>query len=387
MQFNLLQWFEGTPGKAYHWHRRQGVPAERWVRCLGASCACYYRAAREDGLTLDTKAVAQWLDYTASAIRGPFRAEKFDTGQSNPTYLLIGQTGQWVLRRKPPGVLLKSAHAIEREFRVQAALADSEVPVPRMHALCEEQDVIGSSFYIMDHVNGRSLADPKLPGISPDERAATVDEMNRVLAAIHQVDLVAVGLADYGPRGNYYRRQLDRWTRQYRASETRVIAAMDALMEWLDVNLPPDDGQVALVHGDYRIDNLLFAPDRPVCVAVLDWELSTLGHPLADLAQVLMQWGCPPGPQGRGLAGVDRVALGLPEDEAFVEAYCTRTGLPGIERMGFYLAFAFFRMGAILQGVKRRALEGNASNPETALRMGDVVPQMARAGLRAARTV
>ena len=205
------------------------------------------------------------------------------------------------------------------------------------------------------------------------------------LAAIHSVDVDAVGLGDYGAPGNYYRRQVDRWTKQYRASETERITAMDELIAWLDSSVPPDDGRRSLVHGDFRLDNLLFAPDRPACVAVLDWELSTTGHPFADLAAVVMQWRRPPGPEGRGLAGCDRAALGIPSDDAFVEAYCRRTGLAGIERFEFYLAFCFFRLAAILQGVKRRALDGNASNPERALRMGSFVPQIAASGLEAAR--
>jgi aminoglycoside phosphotransferase (APT) family kinase protein len=208
-----------------------------------------------------------------------------------------------------------------------------------------------------------------------------------VLAAIHSVDLDATGLSDYGPQGNYYSRQIDRWTKQYRASETEVIPEMDALIVWLDANVPEDDGQVTLVHGDYRIDNLLFAPDRPTCVAVLDWELSTLGHPYADLAAVIMQWSLPPGDTGRGLAGVDRNALGLPEDQAFIDAYCARMGIAGIDRFGFYLAFCFFRMASILQGVKRRALDGNASNPERALELGAFVPAFAQGGLNAAKSV
>ena len=335
--------------------------------------------------TLDTGAVARWLSAHMPGFRGPAEAEKFDTGQSNPTFRLSSPSGRYVLRRKPPGQLLKSAHAVEREFRVQRALAGTDVPVPRMHVLCEDDAVIGSAFYVMEEVQGRNFDDPRLPGLSPEERGAIVGEMARVLAAIHTVDVDAVGLSDYGPAGNYYRRQIDRWTKQYRASETETVPAMDELIGWLDASAPADDGRRTLVHGDYRIDNMLFAERRPECVAVLDWELSTLGHPFADLAAVVMQWRRPPGPDGRGLAGVDRAALGLPTEEAFVADYCRRTGLPGIDGFGFYLAFAFFRMGAILQGVKRRALDGNASNPERALQVGAYVPEFAAQGLEAAR--
>lgn len=335
---------------------------------------------------LDTAAVEAWMTAQVPGFRGPIQAEKFATGQSNPTFKLSAPSGAYVLRRKPLGQLLKSAHAVDREFRVQRVLAGTDVPVTRMHALCEDDSVIGSMFYVMDYVAGRTFVDPRMPDLGPNDRAAIFDDMNRVLAAIHSVDLAATGLADYGPKGNYYQRQIDRWSKQYRASETEAIPDMDALINWLQANLPEDDGRVTLVHGDYRIDNLLFAPDSPKCVAVLDWELSTLGHPYADLAAVIMQWSLPPGDAGRGLAGVDRKSLGLPEDQAFVDAYCARMGLPGIDRFGFYLAFCFFRMASILQGVKRRALDGNASNPEKALELGAFVPAFAAGGLSASKT-
>jgi len=334
---------------------------------------------------LDLDALATWLEQHLTGFRGPLRAEKFNRGQSNPTFRLTAASGDYVLRRKPPGVLLKSAHAVDREFRVQKALAGSDVPVAGMHVLCEDDSVIGSAFYIMERVAGRNFDDPRVPGVDAATRRGIYAEMNRVLAAIHSVDLDARGLSDFGPSGNYYRRQIDRWTRQYRASETETIPAMDELIAWLDGNVPQDDGRRSLVHGDYRIDNLLFAEDGPACVAVLDWELSTIGHPFADLAALIMQWQRPPGPEGRGLAGVDRAALGLPEDQAFIDAYCDRMGLSGVPGFGFYLAFAFFRMGAILQGVKKRALDGNASNPEQGLRLGASVPEFAAGGLDAAK--
>jgi len=332
---------------------------------------------------LDFNALTVWLEQHLPGFKGPLSAEKFDRGQSNPTFLLKAASGAYVLRRKPPGVLLKSAHAVDREFRVQQALAGSDVPVARMHVLCEDEAVIGSAFYIMKRVAGRNFDDPRVPGIDKETRAALYDEMNRVLAAIHGIDLEARGLADFGPAGNYYRRQIDRWTKQYRASETGSIPAMDDLIAWLDGHVPEEDGRRTLVHGDYRIDNLLFAEDGPACVAVLDWELSTIGHPFADLAALVMQWQRPTGTEGRGLAGVDRGALGIPEDQAFIDAYCARTGLAGIPEFGFYLAFAFFRMGAILQGVKKRALDGNASNPELGLKLGASVPDYAAGGLAA----
>lgn len=327
--------------------------------------------------------VAAWMERHVPGFVGPVSAEKFAVGQSNPTFRLTAASGDYVLRRKPPGVLLKSAHAVDREFRVQRALAGTGVPVPRVLALCEEETVIGSMFYVMEHVAGRTLIDPSLPGETPEGRAAVMGEMSRVLAAIHAVDLEAVGLTDFGAPGAYYARQLGRWTKQYRASATEDLPQMEALIDWLEGALPEEDGHRTLVHGDYRIDNLLFAGGGADCLAVLDWELSTLGHPFADLAGVLMQWQLPPGTEGRGLAGVDRAALGLPSDAEFVAAYCARRGIDGIDGLGFYVAFAFFRMAAILQGVKRRALDGNAANPEKALKLGAFVPQFVDLGLEA----
>lgn len=332
---------------------------------------------------LNINAVESFLAKKLDGFSGPIEVEKFTVGQSNPTYLLRTHGKNYVLRRKPSGVLLKSAHAVDREFRVQAALAGSNVPVPEMHLLCEDDTVIGSAFYIMDYVEGRSFVDPTMKGEDNATRARILDEMNRVLAELHLVDIDAAGLADYGPSGNYFERQIARWTQQYRASETTKIADMDLLISRLEARLPEDDGQRTLVHGDYRIDNLLFQNDGTDCVAVLDWELSTIGHPYADLAAVIMQWQLPPGREGRGLAGVDRAALGLPSDEAFVAQYCERTGRTGIEDFGFYLAFNFFRMAGILQGVYKRSLDGNASDPVRAQAFGAYVPVFAQHGLAA----
>ena len=332
---------------------------------------------------MDLEALSGWMAAHVPGFTGPVTATKFDVGQSNPTYLLQAGSGRYVLRRKPPGVLLKSAHAVDREFRVQSALAGSAVPVPHMLALCEDEAVIGSVFYVMDHVDGRGFVDPSMPSVTAEQRGAIIGEMARVLAAIHSVDLEAVGLADFGPPGHYFERQLARWTKQYRATETGEIADMEVLIDWLGEHMPADDGQRRLVHGDYRIDNMLFAPEGARCLAVLDWELSTLGHPFADLAGVIMQWQLPPGTEGRGLAGVDRAALGLPSDAAFVADYCARRGIDGIDGFGYYVAFAFFRMAAILQGVKKRALDGNAANPEKGLKLGAYVPRFAELGLEA----
>lgn len=337
--------------------------------------------------TLDLEAVDACLRANLPGYRGPLSARKFATGQSNPTFLLETPEKRYVLRRKPPGNLLKSAHAVDREFRVQKALAGSDVPVAHMHFYCDDESVIGSAFYVMEHVEGRIFFDPRLEELERAERSAVMDEMNRVLAALHSVDFEAVGLGDFGPPGNYYERQLSRWSKQYRASETGTIDDMDRLIDVLGERMPPDDGQRTLVHGDYRIDNMIFEVDGPRCLAVLDWELSTIGHPYADLAAVIMQWQMPVGAEGRGLAGVDRAALGLPSDAEFVQRYCARRDIDGIEDFGFYLAFCFFRMAAILQGVKKRALDGNASNPDKALRMGRYVSAFAAHGLKALKDV
>lgn len=342
---------------------------------------------KQDPTKLDVAAVEKWLTANLPGFEGPITTEKFNVGQSNPTFRLMTPRHNYVLRRKPPGVLLKSAHAVDREFRVQKALFDTDVPVTKVHVLCEDDDVIGSMFYVMDEVDGRHFNLPSLPELAKEDRWAIHDEMSRVLAAIHAVDLEATGLSDYGPTGNYYERQIGRWTKQYRASETDTIPAMDELIEWLNNNIPADDGLRTLAHGDYRIDNMLFEKDRPRVAAVLDWELSTTGHPYADVAAVIMQWSMPGGADSRGLAGVDRKAEGLMTDEEFVESYCKRAGIDGIDRFGFYLAFTFFRMAGIIQGVYKRALDGNASNPERAKQMGAAVPRFAEAGLNAAKTV
>ena len=332
---------------------------------------------------LDLDAVSAFLRDHLPGFDAPVEAVKFEGGQSNPTFLLKTGAGNYVLRRKPPGQLLKSAHAVDREFRVQRALFDSEVPVARMHVLCEDTGVIGSDFYVMDHVVGRNFDEPTLEGLSAGQRTAVMDDMNRVLAALHDVDIDAVGLGDYGAPGHYLERQVARWSKQYRASETEDLAAMNTLMERLVDEMPADDGQRTLVHGDYRIDNMIFEGAGTRCLAVLDWELSTIGHPFADLASVIMQWQLPAGAQGRGLAGIDRASLGLPSDQAFIEAYCTRRKLPGIDNFGYYLAFCFFRMAAIIQGVYRRAVDGNASNPARAKQMGAFVPVFAENALKA----
>jgi len=336
-----------------------------------------------DTQTLDEAAVSAYLTQNLPGFEGPMEVTKFQGGQSNPTFMLKTPAHSYVLRRKPPGVLLKSAHAVDREFRVQKALEGSDVPVSKMHLLCEDDSVIGSMFYIMDHVQGRNFNEPAMPDLTKADRSKVISEMNRVLAALHSVDIDAVGLSDYGPEGNYFERQVGRWSKQYRASETQSIPAMDELMDALVGERPADDGQRTLVHGDYRIDNMIFDATGTDCRAVLDWELSTIGHPFADLAAVIMQWQLPAGSEGRGMGGLDRAALGLPSDEEFIAEYCARRGLSGIDNFGYYLGFTFFRMAAIIQGVLKRALDGNASNPERAMKVGAFVPVFAQHGLDA----
>ena len=334
---------------------------------------------------LDVEAVSKYLKPRLDGFDGPLVATKFESGQSNPTFLLKTPTNNYVLRRKPPGVLLKSAHAVDREFRVQKALSGTDVPVAKMHYLCEDDSVIGSSFYIMDHVSGRNFNEPTLGDLNNADRTLVMKDMNRVLAALHDVNIDEIGLADYGPPGHYLERQVGRWSKQYRASETKPLPAMDRLIDIITERMPADDGQRTLVHGDYRIDNMIFERDGTRCLAVLDWELSTIGHPYADLASVIMQWQLPVGRKGRGLMGVDRADLGLPTDDAFIMQYCERRGLDGIDNFGYYVGFCFFRMAAIIQGVLKRALDGNASNPEQAKELGAYVPVFAEHGLKALR--
>lgn len=313
--------------------------------------------------------------------QGPLSAESFAQGQSNPTYLLTTPNARYVLRKQPDGPLLKSAHAVDREFRVQSALWETDVPVARVLHLCEDRSLLGTMFYVMDYAEGRVFWDPALPELSKEERGKVYEEMNRVLAAIHEVDPSAVGLSDFGRPEGYFARQLSLWTKQYHASQTDEIAEMDRLADWLAERLPPDDRQAGLVHGDYRIDNLMFAPDRLEIIAVFDWELATLGHPLADLAYQVMQRAMGRDWHLRGLAGLETHALGIPSEEAYVAAYCDRRGLDQLEHWEFAKVFAFFRFAAICQGVKKRALDGNAASPD-ALKVGAMARPLAELGAR-----
>ena len=313
----------------------------------------------------DVDALELYLRSHVDGFSGPLKVEQFKGGQSNPTFKLITPARAYVLRSKPgPAArLLPSAHAIDREYRVMRGLADSDVPVARMHALCEDESIIGRAFYVMDFVDGRVLWDPQLPGIQRAERAAIFDEMNRVLSALHKVDFVAAGLTDYGRHEGYLARQIARWSKQYRASATESIPAMDALIEWLPAHIPPGE-ETCIVHGDYRLDNVIFHPSEPRVLAVLDWELSTLGHPLADFAYHCMTWYLPPG-GGRGLGGIDLTGSGIPLVKDYIRRYCERTGrADGIEHFDFYMAYNMFRMAGILQGIMKRVVDGTAASAQ-----------------------
>lgn len=320
----------------------------------------------------DTDALAHYLEQHVEGFSGPLTAEKFPGGQSNPTFMIKAASGNYVLRRKPLGDLLKSAHAVDREFRVMSALASTEVPVAKTYHLCDDDSVIGSMFYLMEYIDGRVMWDPALPDMNAEQRVAIYNEMNRVLAALHSIDIEAAGLTDYGKPGNYFERQLGRWSKQYRASETETIAEMETLLEWLPANMPADDGRVVLAHGDFRLDNMMFHPTKPRVLALVDWELSTLGHPYADLAYQCMQLRLSHDGVMPGLGGLDRDQLGIPSEQEYVAQYCKRRGIDEIPNWNFYLVFCFFRLAAILQGVKKRALEGNASS-EKAMQLGGLV--------------
>lgn len=334
----------------------------------------------------DRARLAPWLRDNVAGCEGctaeTLAVEKFAGGQSNPTYrLTLGDGRRYVLRRKPDGALLPSAHAVDREYRVMAALAGSAVPVARMHALCTDDSVIGTMFYVMDYVQGRTFWDPRLPELAREERGAIYAEMNRVIAALHSLDPAALGLADFGRPGNYFERQIGRWSKQYRATETDRIEAMERLLDWLPAHVPATD-ETRLVHGDYRIDNMIFHPTEPRVLAVVDWELATLGHPLADFAYHAMVWRLSP-TELRGLAGEDLAALGIPDERAYVDAYLRHSGRAGFDpaEWEFAIAYNMFRVACIRQGVLKRALEGNASN-ERALEAGRKARDMAELAWR-----
>ena len=325
-----------------------------------------------DSHAFDAAALQAWLQAALPGFAGPLQVEQFKGGQSNPTYKLVTPSRSYVMRSKPgpAAKLLPSAHAIEREFRVMRALHGSAVPVPEMLLLCEDESVIGRAFYLMEFVQGRVLWEQSLPGLDTAERGRIYDEMNRVMAALHQVDVAAAGLADYGKPGNYFERQIARWSKQYQASITQPIDAMEQLAQWLPAHMPAsarDESQVSVVHGDFRLDNLVFHPSEPRVLAVLDWELSTLGHPLADFSYHCMSWHIPPG-AFRGIGGLDLAALGIPSEADYVRRYCERTGRADPQAVmadwNFYMAYNLFRMAGILQGIAKRVEDGTASSAQ-----------------------
>ena len=320
----------------------------------------------------DTAALAAYLEPRLSGFAGPLTVEQFKGGQSNPTYKLLTPTRAYVMRSKPgpAAKLLASAHAVDREFTVMRALHGTQVPVPTMHLLCEDESVIGRAFYVMEFMAGRVMWDQSIPDADNTNRAAIYDEMNRVIAALHNVDVNQAGLAGYGKPGNYFERQIGRWTKQYLASITQPIPEMDKLIEWLPAHIPAsarDESQVSVVHGDYRLDNLVFHPTEQRAIAVLDWELSTIGHPLADFSYHCMSWHIEPG-QFRGIGGLDLAALGLPDEKSYVRLYCERTGRADPEAVmadwNFYLAYNLFRLAGILQGLAKRVEMGTASSAQ-----------------------
>ena len=325
-------------------------------------------------LLFDEAALARYMDEHVDGFKGPIEVSKFKGGQSNPTYMITTPTKKYVLRRKPPGKLLPSAHAVDREYKVMTALGGMNFPVPKTYALCEDNNIIGTAFFIMDFVDGRIFWDSGLPEVSTQDRAPLFHALVDTLAQLHNIDHVKAGLGDYGKPGNYFERQIGRWSKQYKGAETQSIPEMDQLIGWLPTAIPDDDA-TTIVHGDYRFDNAIMHPTEPKTLAVLDWELSTLGHPLADFTYFLMVYFFPHDVRG-GLAGKDLKALGIPGLDEAVERYCGQTGRAGVPDLDFCLAYNMFRIAAIVQGVYARSLQGNASSPE-AKRMGDQVQPLA----------
>jgi aminoglycoside phosphotransferase (APT) family kinase protein len=323
--------------------------------------------------------LVEFLARQIEGFEGPLSLKKFAGGQSNPTYLLDSKSGKYVLRRKPPGVLLESAHAVDREFRVLKALQNTEIPTPTPYVSCSDASIVGGMFYVMSYEPGRVFRDPALPDQLAEERTPVYAEAMSVLAALHSLDPAVLGLADFGRPSGYFERQLSRWIKQYRAAQTEDIAAMELLIEWLKSRLPEDDGSVAIIHGDYKLDNLLFSQSGPSARALLDWELSTLGHPMADLAYFCMCLRIPPSEDFKGLGGLNRAELHIPEEHNLIELYCEYGGAAKIEHWPFYMAFSFFRLAAIAQGVLKRALDGNAASDNAAQvgKMTTVLSQIA----------
>ena len=332
------------------------------------------------GFAFDEAALSRWMADHVPGFEGPLSIEQFKGGQSNPTYKLVTPGRSYVLRRKPPGQLLKGAHAVDREVAVLSGLEKASFPVAHVHALCTDDSVIGTWFYIMDLVEGRIFWDATIPQVSAAERPAYFDAMNATIAALHNVDYAAVGLGDYGRPGNYFERQIGRWSKQYlEDTEAGRDPTMDRLIDWLPANIPPGD-ETAIVHGDFRIDNMIFHPTEPRIVAVLDWELSTLGHPLADFAYNAMMYHMPPHIVA-GLGGADLAALNIPSEADYIAAYCARTGRASIPDYRFYTAFNFFRLAAIFHGIKGRVIRGTASSQQAEDR-ARVFPELAELAWR-----
>lgn len=327
------------------------------------------------GYEIDADALTHWMQAHVDGFAGPIAIAQFKGGQSNPTYKINAASGDYVLRRKPPGVTLPGAHAMDREAKVLTALHSAGFPVARVYGLCTDDAVLGSMFYVMDMVEGRIFWDATIPDVSGEERAALFDAMNATLAQLHALDYQAIGLGDYGRPGNYFARQIARWSRQYREDEVAGRDEnMDRLIDWLELNLPTDDDETSVIHGDFRIDNMIFHPTEPRILAVLDWELSTLGHPGADFAYHAMMYRMPPHIVA-GLAGADIATLGIPDEAAYVTAYCARTGRAGMPHFDYYVAFNFFRLAAIFHGIKGRVLRGTATNGQAKDRVA-VLPEL-----------
>jgi aminoglycoside phosphotransferase (APT) family kinase protein len=371
--------FGGGRSTADSWSTRyEGGPTRMTAAISGASGTTPVR----EGHGFDQAALASWMEVNVEGFRGPLTVKQFAGGQSNPTYRLVTPERAYVMRRKPPGPLLRGAHAVEREAQVLVGLAKAKFPVAEVYGLCTHERVIGTWFYVMEMVDGRIFWDATLPQVARAERPAYFDAMNATIAQLHQVDFSSVGLADYGRPGNYFQRQISRWTKQYvEDSEAGRDPDMDRIIEWLPANISRND-ETRIVHGDFRVDNLIFHPTEPRVVAVLDWELSTLGHPLADFTYLAMMYHVPPHIVA-GLAGADLAALNIPTEAEYVAAYCRRTGRENIPGYAFYIAFNVFRLAAIFHGIKGRVIRGTASSAQAAER-AKAFPELAQIAWRQA---
>ena len=334
-----------------------------------------------DGVhTLDIEKLSDYLTQQLDEFTGIKKSKKFNTGQSNPTYLLETAEKKYVLRKKPPGELLPSAHAVDREYRIIKALEETKVPVPRTVFLCNDESIIGTIFYVMEFVDGRIFWDPTLPEIDENKRMKVYEETVRIMAELHKIDVEKAGLLDFGKPGNYFERQVGRWIKQYRAAETENYPEVETLIAWLEKTMPDDDGLISIVHGDYRLYNMIFDHEEESMLALLDLELSTIGHPYADLAYQCMNWYIPQIGITPGLAGINLEKLGIPSEDDYVSNYCSKMGINSIPNWSFYLAFGFFRLAGIAQGVYKRSIQGNAS-ADNAKELGAAVPILGKIAL------